>query len=266
MPIDRKAFFEKARNNPFGGSISQRQVEGVTFILDEWDKSRFGDLRQLAYMLATTFHETGREMQPINEKGGTAYFTKLYEGRRDLGNTKKGDGARFHGRGYVQLTGRANYQKASDKFGQDFIGNPDLALRPDLAAKIMFSGMTEGWFTGKELADYINADGCDYKNARRIINGTDKAVTIAGYAASFEKALAAPQTAPAPDPAPVPPPPAVEPPVAAPEPSGGVSAATAAKAGAIATMFSTLGGWWTLIPVALIAIAVVAYLVYRNRK
>lgn len=249
--MNRNAFFDAVRVKPFAKALTQSQTDGMTIILDAWDKSGLRDIRWLAYMLATAFHETARTMQPIREYGrgkGMKYGTTYY------------------GRGFVQLTWKANYQKAKDRFGEDFVGNPDLALRPDLAAKIMFSGMTEGWFTGKELSDYINADGCDYKSARKIINGTDKAVTIAGYAASFEKAIAAAQTAPVPQPAPVPPPPAVEPPVAAPESSGVVPAATAAKIGAIATMFSTLGGWWTLIPVALIAIAVVAYLVYRNRK
>jgi len=76
----------------------------------------------------------------------------------------------------------------------------------------------------------------------------------------------APQAAPVPDPAPVPPPPAAEPPVAAPESSTGIAPSTAAKAGVVATFIAAAGGWWTFGIVAVLAIAVVAYLVYRNRK
>lgn len=248
-PMNRKEFFDKARSNPFGGALSQSQVEGMTVILDEWDRRRLSDLRQLAYMLATAFHETARTMQPIREYGrgkGMKYGTTYY------------------GRGFVQLTWKANYQKAKDRFGEDFVGNPDLALRPDLAAKIMFSGMTEGWFTGKELSDYINADGCDYKGARKIINGTDKAVTIAGYAASFEKAIAAAQTAPAPEPAPVPPPPAVEPPVAAPESPKTPAGAVAGAGGMLAVLAGVFGDWWWV--VALGGVALVVAIILLNRK
>jgi len=76
----------------------------------------------------------------------------------------------------------------------------------------------------------------------------------------------APQAAPVPQPAPVPPPPAVEPPVAAPESSTGIAPSTAAKAGVVATFIAAAGGWWTFGIVAALAIVVVAYLVYRNRK
>lgn len=203
--IDRDTFFKGARAKPFGGSLDQSQVDGMNIILDAWDKSGLRDLRWLAYILATTFHETARTMQPVEE----GYYL-------GSGAAKFQRGLRYYpyfGRGFVQLTWKANYQKAKDLFGEDFIGNPDLALRPDLAAKIMFSGMTQGWFTGKKLGDYINSAGCDYKNARRIINGTDKAALIASYAQSFEAAIRTvdgvappPPDVPGPEPIPVQPP------------------------------------------------------------
>jgi hypothetical protein len=134
------------------------------------------DTRWLAYMLATTFHETARTMQPIAEYGGT-----------------KARYAPYYGRGFVQLTWKENYQKASDLLGIDLVKNPDLAMLPKNAATIMFDGMINGWFTGHKLADYIKGTLCDYVNARRIINGTDRAVEIAGYAVSFQRALEAVQ-------------------------------------------------------------------------
>jgi len=150
-------------------------------------------VQQVAYLLATSYHETAHTMQPITEYGGVKYFDKYDVGTlaKNLGNTpeKDGDGYLYRGRGFVQITGRANYQKASTKLGVDFIRSPDLALRPDLAAKILVLGTTEGWFTGKKLSDYLSDTKIDYVNARRVINGTDKASTIASYAKVFEQGL-----------------------------------------------------------------------------
>jgi predicted chitinase len=109
----------------------------------------------------------------------------------ELGNVVIGDGAIFCGRGFVQLTGRRNYKKASDKLGVDFVSNPALVMKPAHASAIMFDGMIEGWFTGKKLSDYITATKTDFVNARRIINGTDKAREIAAEAGHYLAALTA---------------------------------------------------------------------------
>jgi len=191
--INRTTFFAYARRSPFGNRLTQAQVQGMGFILDAWEKSGLTDLRWLAYMLATVFHECAGTMQPIRERGGASYFRK-YEGRRDLGNTQPGDGVKFHGRGYVQLTGRDNYRKASMVTGVDLLNNPDRAMEPALAAKIMIHGMTNGWFTSRRLSGYFNATTDDPKNARRIINGTDKASLIATYHVAFMGALNAADT------------------------------------------------------------------------
>ena len=224
--MNRKSFFDAVRSDPFKGTLGAKQVAGMTAILDEYDHSPI-DLRWLAYMLATTFHETARTMQPIREYGKASYFTR-YDGRKDLGNTVAGDGARFKGRGFVQLTGRRNYAFASKKIGVDLVANPDLALQPNHAAAIMFDGMIEGWFTGKKLSDYFHATRTDWRGARRIINGTDRAALIAGYAESFFQALRDATVAPdmaeeAPDVPPkvIPPPPDIDPPETTPEPPKG---------------------------------------------
>jgi len=188
--IDRAAFFDAVRKSPFPGTLTKGQVSGMEAILAEWERRQMTDLRWLAYMLATAFHETARKMQPITEYGQKSYFNK-YEGRKDLGNTVPGDGYRFRGRGYAMITGRRNYNLASLKLGVDLVAYPERALEPTLAAAIMFLGMTEGWFTGKELSDYFNATTTDWANARRIVNGADKAATIAGYAKAFHAALLA---------------------------------------------------------------------------
>lgn len=181
--MDRAKLFAAVRSPLFAGKMSERQAQGVDAILDEAER-RGTPSAHLAYMLATAFLETAKTMQPIAEYGKGA-------GRKYGVKGKYGQVP--YGRGYVQLTWDSNYERADKELGlkgallRDF----NLAMRQDIAAKIMFSGMTEGWFTGKKLADYLSGTKADYAGARRIINGTDKAKTIAGHAAVFEAALRA---------------------------------------------------------------------------
>lgn len=193
--MNRAHFFASVRTSLFRGSLSQSQVGGIEALLDEAGKT-FIDPRWLAYMLATAFHETGQTMQPIHERGGTDYFFRMYDpkGQRpkvaaDLGNTQSGDGVRFAGRGLVQLTGRRNYTTFSKLVGVDLVANPDAAMQDDVAVKIMFEGMARGLFTGKKLADYFTPKSSDWVNARKIINGLDRANDIAAYAKRFYDAL-----------------------------------------------------------------------------
>lgn len=186
--MNRAAFFSAIRQSVFDGGLSQSQVAGTEAILNEWDRRGLSDVRWLAYMLGTTFHECARTMLPITERGPKAYFDKYNAGTKIgkvLGNTEVGDGFKYRGRGYVQCTGRRNYRRAGIE------NNPEAALDPPVAATIMFTGMTEGWFTSKKLADYFHESTADWKNARRIINGLDKADTIAGYGRAFYAALQA---------------------------------------------------------------------------
>lgn len=190
--IDRVAFFSAVRPDPFGGRLRQGQVDGLTAILDAWEASGLTDMRHLAYMLGTAFHETARTMQPITEFGPRHYFDKYEPSTKigkALGNTRPGDGYLFRGRGYCQLTGRRNYTVMGERLGLDMVSNPDLALDPDTASRIMFMGMAEGIFTGKKLSAYFNERQTAWISARRIINGNDRAKTIAGYAKAFFKAL-----------------------------------------------------------------------------
>ena len=152
-------------------------------ILAECKKQGVTNKAQVAYILATTVHESGAGKYMEEIASGSAY-----EGRKDLGNTQSGDGVRYKGRGYVQITGRNNYTNWGKKLGLDLVGNPELAERPEIAAKILVGGMKEGSFTGKGLDDYINGSKTDFTNARRIVNGTDKAGT---FAATAQKILGA---------------------------------------------------------------------------
>jgi putative chitinase len=203
-----KEFFTAVRQA--FGPLTENQVAGLNALLAASAKL---PLAHRAYILATVWHETGPEdsplhMTPRREIWGPTKAQIGYEGRADLGNTVMGDGKRYMGRGYPQLTGRRNYERASSLTGKDLVGNPDLALDPDISAAIIVDGMSRGWFTGKKMADYAN-----YRDMRRVVNGTDRADLIAGYAAKFEAALRA-MKAPAPADPPrvvIPPPPDVEP-------------------------------------------------------
>lgn len=213
---------------------------GDTRLIIDACQSR-GVLRnQAAYVLATAYHESAHTMKPIAEYGSRTYLeSKPYWP--------------FIGRGYVQLTWKANYQKASERLGVDFVTNPSLLLQAQYAAPILVLGMIEGWFTGKKLADYIDLQHSDFVGARHIINGIDRANLIALYATQYDTLLkdgyglsadapaspapAAPPPAPVPQPAP---PAAPGPPVAAPQPKPSV-AIPATVAGALALAASI---WW----------------------
>lgn len=183
--IHRDFFFSNSRKLLFSGKFKQSQVDGLNAVLDEWEKNYPDkDDRWLAYMLATAHHETDRRIQPIEEYGkgkGRPYGSNI-----KMNRTRYYDTANlFYGRGFVQLTWYENYEKAGAKLGINLIKNPEKALDLKIATKIMFLGMMEGWFTGKKLSNYFNATTEDVYNARRIINGTDKASLIADYAYDY---------------------------------------------------------------------------------
>ena len=195
MKFNHTTFFNGYRE--IYGKLNQGQVSGLDNLLGyiELD-NEITDIRWAAYMLATVKHECADTFQPITERGAKSYFNKYEPGTsigKNLGNKVAGDGYNFRGRGYVQITGRANYQNMSSALGlsgeNDLILHPDHTLHPDVAYRIMSYGMRKGSFTGKKLNDYINGTACDYTNARRIINGLDKAATIKGYAVTFESIL-----------------------------------------------------------------------------
>lgn len=131
---------------------------------------------QCAYTLATAYHESGHTMKPVREFGGEKYLkSKAYYP--------------YVGMGYVQLTWRNNYEKASRKLGVDFVKNPRLLLKPEYAAQILVVGSKEGWFTGKKLEDYVTLHKSDYTGARKIINGSDKAKLISDIAIRYNSLL-----------------------------------------------------------------------------
>jgi putative chitinase len=196
-PIDRSVFFAEVRKSLFDRKLAQTQIDGINAILDRWSQEAAADdLRMLAYVLATAHHETGRVFTPIRELGGEAYLRRMYDvtGARPRlaranGNTTPGDGVRYAGRGFVQITWKNNYARVGEMLGIDLVNEPDKALELDTATEILVRGMTEGWFTGKKLGDYFAVGRADWRNARRIVNGLDRAALIAAYAQAYLAAL-----------------------------------------------------------------------------
>ncbi len=186
LKIDEAVFFAAIRQSVFRGRLSREQFKGCKALLAVWQRDySHHPVGCLAYGMATAYHETAHTMQPIREYGrgrGRKY------GRR-VGPWHQV----YYGRGYVQLTWLGNYRKAGHKLGHGdaFARHPDKVMEPEIAAQILFRGSIEGWFTGKKFSDYITDRRRSYRGARRIINGTDKAGLIAGYAEEFEDALAA---------------------------------------------------------------------------
>lgn len=197
---------------------------------------------QCAYVLGTAWHESGR-FQYMREIWGPTPAQKRYEGRKDLGNTVAGDGKKFMGRGFVQITGRRNYTDWGRRLGLDLLKEPNLAEKPEIAARIIVEGMKLGTFTGKKLADYVTLQISDFTSARRIVNGLDKAALIAGYAREFDALLRGAGYGE--DNAPKPAKPdetSVSPPVAAPaEPAKGLAFWLQLIGKAIAKLFSRRG-------------------------
>lgn len=170
--MNRKAFFDAVRRTPFPGSLAAWQVDGLSRILDYRDAKwpKMSD-EELAYLLATVYHETAYTMQPISEKGSDSYLrSKPYWP--------------WIGRGLIQLTWKENFARFGVKNAIDAQSWP-------VALDIAFRGMIFGMFTGRKLSHFISEGKCDFVGARKIINGTDRAHLIAGYAESFLSALRA---------------------------------------------------------------------------
>jgi putative chitinase len=174
MKFDRDKYFAAVRESLFHDEMDQGQVDGQEAILSLWEAAPLSDdLRWLAYCLSTTIHETASTMLPISEYGhgeGMSY-----------GKPDPETGQTYYGRGFVQLTWRDNYAKATRELeldgDDDLEWHADRALQPTIAAEVMFRGMAEGWFrTGDDgkpetLGKYFNEADDDPYGAREIING-----------------------------------------------------------------------------------------------
>lgn len=190
MLYDRTIFFNYIRQNLANNkNLTQTEVDGFNLLLAEGERRNIST-DWIAYILATTWWETAYTMQPIKEYGSQAYLQakKYYP---------------YYGRGYVQLTWDYNYRIMGKWIGVDLLSHPELALVPANAVKVIYEGMIRGMFTAKKLSDYLDGNSVtetdeqeyqEFIKARSIVNGQDRATTIAKYALTIEKALVKAQT------------------------------------------------------------------------
>ncbi|WP_244478856.1 hypothetical protein [Methylobacterium sp. Leaf106] len=179
----------------------------------------------LAYSFATAAWETGKQMQPVSEnlnytsaarirqvwpsrfptlasaepyvRNPQALANKVYGGR--LGNKLPTDGWDFRGMGLVQATARDNARRATGRLqdlgyltrSQDLEVTPSLMLTPDVAAAMLFVGLSEGWYTGKKLADYFGPGRENPTNARAMVNPDTNGPAVATLYTAFKAALVA---------------------------------------------------------------------------
>lgn len=137
---------------------------------------------QHAYVLATTDHETAGSFKPVEE----GYYLKGDKVKRHQKSLRYYP---YYGRGYVQLTWKSNYAKYSEILGVDLVNNPAMACDPNIALYVLCHGFANGTFTGRRLSTYVNSQKTDFLNARRCINGMDRAAQIADLAHRYLRGL-----------------------------------------------------------------------------
>lgn len=130
--------------------------------------------KPMVLMALATIRAETESFRPISEgqsqfntpPGGSPF--SLYDGRADLGNVGPPDGASFKGRGFIQLTGRANYARLSRAIGQDdrLVSNPELANDPAIAAMVLAS-----FLKAQEASIRRALLAGDLRKARRLVNG-----------------------------------------------------------------------------------------------
>jgi len=176
--------FDKGKKVLFPKGYTPKQVSVIDALVSEANRQGIEFAAQLAYILATTYHEcynwndTTSRMTQLIEMGGEAYLKakKYYP---------------FYGRGPNHLTWEENYRKEGKRIGLDLVKNPDLMLDVNIGSESSVYCMIHGSYrAGHTLAKYINPNKIDFKGARNIINaGGDKADLIAGYANEFLKCI-----------------------------------------------------------------------------
>jgi predicted chitinase len=169
---------DAGKEAPAGYDFST-QEDAIAAIKAECRRQGLSLPAQIAYVLATVEWETNRTFMPVKE----AYWLSEDWRRQNLRYYP------YYGRGFVQLTLEENYRQYSQIVGLDLVGNPDKALEPEIALFILVHGFRTGAFTGKKITNYINEDGYNFVQARRCINGLDKAEEIAALAKNYLQSL-----------------------------------------------------------------------------
>ena len=120
-------------------------------------------LKRVAAFISQIGHESG-QLKYVKEIWGPTKAQTKYEGRADLGNTAKGDGSKYRGRGLIQVTGRANYAACGEALGLDLINHPELLEKPQHAC------MSAAWFWASRGLNTL-ADAGKFDTITSRING-----------------------------------------------------------------------------------------------
>jgi putative chitinase len=162
VPTDKLTPQQIERSSTTPTPASSNPSEGEKAVRDAAAKYGITDETELNALLAQVGHESGN-YRLLTELGDKSYFER-YEGRRDLGNTQPGDGYKYRGRGYIQLTGRSNYEQFAKFSGLDVVNNPDLVATPSVGAEAAL------WFWKTRVKPNVK-DFSDVKAVTRIVNG-----------------------------------------------------------------------------------------------
>lgn len=180
--MNRAAFYDCLRPKL---NLTTQNVFGMEKVLD-YAEAYHVSAAKLPYIIATAWWETAQTMQPVKE----AYWMSEHWRKKNLRYYP------WYGRGLIQITWESNYKRMWKELGLIGPMEPEVFLEWSVALPALFIGMEKGLYTGKDLDDYIDEvdendreDLREYKNARRIVNATDKALTIGKLALGFEKCL-----------------------------------------------------------------------------
>ena len=189
--MNRAKFFGSLRASTavFGTSLSQAQVKGTEALLDACARAGVTDGHHVANVLAQCYHETAGAMQPIKETVMRHHKDRNPSDATVIERLDRAFAAGqlpwvktpywrdgWFGRGFIQLTHRANYERMGRTLGVDLVGDPNRAMDLETSADIAVVGMRDGLFTGRKLADYRFPQALSspsQQNPRRIVNGAD---------------------------------------------------------------------------------------------
>lgn len=197
--VDRTRFFNKYRTL-FRERLTQEQVDALELLLYYIERDdRHTMWEHFAYLLGSFKLETNNTYKPVTEaywlSTGAAYrwcenkYGYKTDKGKELGNTAAGDGFKYRGHGLIQITGKSNFRKMSPVIGLDLVNDPDATLRLDVSYTIASYGCAHGIFTGRRLNQYIYPGHVDYRNARRVVNGMNKARSIEWNSRMFLQCL-----------------------------------------------------------------------------
>jgi putative chitinase len=144
------------------GARIDRATTFLPFLEDSMHEFEINTAGRQAPFLANVGHESGG-LHWLVELWGPTPAQEGYEMRYDLGNVAPGDGFKYRGRGLLQVTGRANYERVGAALGVDLVANPEQLGEPALASR------SAAWFWKTHGCNEL-ADAGEFKKVCKVIN------------------------------------------------------------------------------------------------